>query len=414
MPGKGVRGQGSGVGFPIPNPEPPFSGPRPPKPAPCPHYPHCVGCNFIGRPYGEQLLLKQQRVREALGAFSTLAHLSVPALVGSPRPFGYRNQAKLVIRKTQHGLLLGIYRPQSHQVVDISQCPVHHPLINAVIAKTRDALERLDVAVYDERTHSGNLRYVVVRVSNWTKRAQIILVTRDRVLSQARALAARLTRIAGVISVAQNVNPEAGNVIFGPSFIPLTRETALVERVGFLKLQTQAGAFLQANIPVARKLYERALEWAAPRPDDVAVDLYCGAGALAFFLATAAKHVYGIEESPLAIVDAKRNIRLNGFHNLRFHAGEIAAVLPELAQQLPRIDLITLNPPRKGVDPAARDAIVACAARKLVYISCNPDTLARDLDWFGAHGYRAAGVQPFDLLPQTDHVECVAMLERDG
>jgi 23S rRNA (uracil1939-C5)-methyltransferase len=227
-------------------------------------------------------------------------------------------------------------------------------------------------------------------------------------------LVAQLLRIPGVVSIVQNVNAAAGNVILGATFVPLTRETALIERIGFLKLRTQAGAFLQANITVARKLYERALDWAAPTADDVAVDLYCGAGALTFYLATAARHVSGIEESPRAVIDAKANTRLNGFHNVRFYAGEVASVLPELARRLERIHVITLNPPRKGIDAAERAVIGACAPRKLVYVSCDADTLARDLDWFAGHGYRVIGLQPFDLLPQTDHVECVAALARSG
>jgi 23S rRNA (uracil1939-C5)-methyltransferase len=357
-------------------------------------------------------LLKQQRVRDAFSRFPSLAEVSVPAVVGSPRAFGYRNQAKLVVRRSERGLLLGIYRPQSHQVVDIGQCPVHHPLINQVLAKLREVIERFEVPIYDERTHAGNLRYVIVRVSNWTKRAQIILVTRERGLPQSRQLAAQLQRIPGVVSVVHNINPEPGNVILGRSFVPLTRETGLMERVGFLKLKTQAGAFLQANIPVARKLYECALQYAALTPNDVVVDLYCGAGTLTLYLATVAKHVAGIEESPLAVIDAKQNVRLNGFHNVRFYGGDVMAVLPEIAQRLERVDLITLNPPRKGVDAVTRTNIIACGPRRLVYISCNPDTLARDIDWFAAQEYRVRRVQPFDLLPQTDHVECVALLER--
>jgi 23S rRNA (uracil1939-C5)-methyltransferase len=383
------------------------------QPTPCPHLPNCVGCALIGRPYGEQLDLKQERVRRAFSRFPSLATIEVPAVIGSPRAFGYRNQAKLVARRARRGLLLGIYRPQSHQVVDITQCPVHHPLINRVLTKTREVLERFDVPVYDERTHTGNLRHVVVRVSQWTKRAQLILVTRDRTVP--RHLAVQLQRIPGVVSVVHNINAEAGNVILGSAFVPLTRETALIERVGFLKLRTQAGAFLQANITVARKLYERALDWAAPTADDVAVDLYCGAGALTFYLATAAGHVSGIEESPRAVIDAKANTRLNGFHNVRFYAGEVACTLPELARRLGKIDVITLNPPRKGVDAAARAAIRACAPRRIVYISCDPNTLASDLDWFAGHGYQTGQLQPFDLLPQTEHVECVAALARaDG
>jgi len=401
-----MKGPGSGGWGLALNSEPRFANPT----AACPHLPICVGCRFIGRAYGEQLRLKQERVRQAFSRFPSLAGVAVPVVVGCPRAFGYRNQVKLVARRARRGLLLGIYQPGSHQVIDITLCPVHHPLINRVLAKTREVLEQFDVSIYDERTQTGNLRYVVVRVSQWTRRAQLVLVTRDRALPQARQLAAQLQRIAGVVSVVQNINSEAGNVILGPTFVPLTCETALVERVGFLKLKTQAGVFLQANITVARKLYEQASRWAAPRADDVAADLYCGAGGLTFYLATAAKYVCGIEESPRAVVDAKANIRLNGFHNVRFYAGEVADVLPELARHLKRIDVVTLNPPRKGADQAARATIVACAPRRIVYLSCDPDTLVRDLDWFAGHGYQVVAVQPFDLLPQTEHVECVAAL----
>ncbi len=385
-----------------------------PRELPCPHFPNCVGCALIGKPYGEQLRAKQQRVVDAMARFPGLATLPIEAVVGSPRAFGYRNQAKLVARRARRGLLLGLYRPGSHQVVDIRQCPTHHPLINGVLAAVAAVLDRYNIPTYDERTHTGSLRYVVVRVSNWAKNAQVILVTRDQVLPRRRELVGGLSRVRGVASVVHNVNPDPGNVIFGPTFLPLTREATLIERVGSLKLKTHAGAFLQANIPVARKLYEHALQWAAPAADETAVDLYCGVGAMAFCLATAAKLVVGIEASPIAVTDAKANVRLNGFHNVRFHCGEVGKLLPELSQRLPRLDVVTLNPPRKGVDTPTRAAIVACAPARLAYISCDPDSLGRDLDWFAAHGYRTTRVQPFDLLPQTDQVECVAWLARDG
>ncbi len=385
-----------------------LSVPGPPRP--CPHFPDCVGCTLIGRPYGEQLRIKQLRVNEALSGFPRLAGVRIPAIIGSPRAFAYRNQAKLVARRARRGVLLGIYRPGSHQVVDIRQCPVHHPLINVALEVIAGALERYRISTYDERTHVGTLRYVVVRVSNWAKAVQVILVTRDPVLPRARELVATLRRARAVVSVVHNVNPEAGNVILGPTFVPLTREAALVERIGGFKLRTHAGAFLQANVPVARKLYEQALQWCAAGPGDIAADLYCGVGAMTFHVATAARHVVGIEESPIAVVDAKANVRLNGFHNVRFHCGPVARRLPEVAERLQRIDVVTLNPPRKGVDGDTRAAIAACAPRRMVYISCDPGTLARDLDWFATHGYRTVQVQPFDMLPQTEHVECVAGL----
>jgi 23S rRNA (uracil1939-C5)-methyltransferase len=170
---------------------------------------------LIGTAYGEQLRLKQRRVHEAFGCYASLAGVDVPPIIGSPRAFGYRNQAKLVARRARRGLLLGIYRPGSHQVIDIRRCAVQHPLINSVLDAVARTLERLDISTYDERSRTGTLRYVVVRVSNWTKRAQIILVTRERRLPRVRELVRTLRQVRGVASVVQNVNDTAGNVILG-------------------------------------------------------------------------------------------------------------------------------------------------------------------------------------------------------
>jgi 23S rRNA (uracil1939-C5)-methyltransferase len=376
----------------------------------CPHLPNCVGCAFIGRPYGEQLRLKSERVRALLASSSALAKVDVPDAIGSPRVFGYRNQAKLVVRRARRGLLLGIYRPGTHQVVDIRECPVHHPLATRALAAVAEVFETLHIPAYDERSGKGGVRYVVVRVSQWRKRAQVIIVSRQRELPRLRELVRRLRAVPGVSSVVLNVNADPGNVIFGSEFVPLGGDAGLVERVGDFKLKTRPGSFLQANISVARRIYELVLRWAAPEAEDVAVDLYSGVGALSFFLATRARAVFGIEESPIAVADAKGNTRLNGFHNVRFEAGDVATLFPRLCRQLDRVDLVTVNPPRKGVDAATRAAIVESGARRVVYVSCDPVTLVRDLEWFAAHGYSLARVQPFDLLPQTEHVECVAEL----
>lgn len=383
-----------------------------PREHPCPHYPRCVGCGLIGTPYGGQLARKRERVAAALGRYDALATLAVPEVIGSPHAFGYRNQAKLVARRARRGLLLGIYRPGTHQVFDISACVTHHPLIGEVLVALRNVFETRQVPVYDERTGAGWLRYVVVRISQWQRGAQVILVVRDRSWAGEEGCTRAVRRIRRVASVVLNVNPSPGNVIFGETFVPVTREVALTERVGDLKLQSRAGAFVQANIAVARRVYDQVSAWADPQPHEVAVDLYAGVGAISFYLARRARLVVGIESSPIAVLDAKLNGRLNGFHNVRFHGGETGTLLPELAARLDRIDLVTLNPPRKGADDATRRAIAAAAPARIVYVSCEPETLARDLEWFAAHGYATARVQPFDLLPQTDHVECVALLTR--
>ncbi|MFN8640565.1 MAG: 23S rRNA (uracil(1939)-C(5))-methyltransferase RlmD [Candidatus Binatia bacterium] len=378
----------------------------------CPHAPACVGCALVGTAYTRQLALKRQRVIDALAAHARLAGVAVSACVGSPRVFGYRNQVKLVVRQSRRGLLFGIYRPGTHQVVDISQCAVHDPRITRVLAGVRQAVAATGAPVYDERDGSGWLRYLVIRTAALTHSAQVILVVRDREWKGEAALLSRVRRLASVRSVAINLNRSPGNVIFGGRFIAVTREQSLQERVGGLTLTSRAGAFLQANIGVARKVYDRVLSLAAPGPETVAVDLYCGVGAITFYLAGHARLVFGVEESPQAVIDAKMNIRLNGFHNVRFLGAPAAAGMAQLAEDLTHVDLVTLNPPRKGADEATRAAIARAAPRRIVYVSCEPTTLARDLDWFAGHGWRTRGVDPFDMMPQTEHVECVALLER--
>lgn len=372
-------------------------------------------CPLIGRAYGEQLRFKQEKVRQALQAYPRLAAIEVPEVVGSPQAFGYRNQAKLVVRRARRGVLLGVYRPGTHQVADVRRCAVHHPLIEGVLAAVAEIIESNDIPVYDERDHSGCLRYVVVRVAVWNRTAQVILVTKTKELPQLRQVVRSLQRVRGVVSVVQNINADPGNVILGPSFVPLTKEEALLDKIGPFKLRTRPGAFLQANIGVARRIYRQAAEWLAPTADEVVVDLYCGAGALTFHLAATAKLAVGVEESPVAVIDAKANVRFNGISNARFHSGDVAQVLPELLEKMGRIDVITLNPPRSGASEATRAAIIAAAPHRIGYVSCDPRTLARDLDWFAERGYQVTNLQPFDLLPQTEHVECVVVLRRtDG
>jgi 23S rRNA (uracil1939-C5)-methyltransferase len=358
------------------------------------------------------LRLKRDIVRAALARYPSLASIDVPEVVGSPLAFGYRNQAKLVVRRARRGLLLGVYRPGTHQLADIRRCAAHHPLIEDVLEAVARIIDELDIPAYDERAHTGCLRYVVVRVGVWNRTAQVILVTRNRALPKMREVVRALRKVRGVVSVVQNVNPEPGNVILGSEYVTLTKDDALIEKIAPFKLRTRPGAFLQANIAIARKLYRQLSEWIAPGGDEVVVDLYCGAGALTFHLAASAKVVVGIEESPVAVIDAKANVRLNGIPNARFHQGDVAEVLPRLHQQMARIDVITLNPPRSGAGETTRAAIVDVAPDRIGYISCDPGTLARDLDWFSRHGYEVTHLRPFDLLPQTEHVECVAALQR--
>jgi 23S rRNA (uracil1939-C5)-methyltransferase len=378
----------------------------------CPHFPRCVGCALTGKAYGEQLRIKRTSVVDAFASYRQLADICVPEVIGSPRLFGYRNQAKLVARRARGRLLLGVYRPGTHQVVDISACVVHQPMITAVVARVRQALTAAQVPAYDERTGAGWLRYLLVRTSAWQREAHVTLVVRDRSWDGERALLQQLHRLRGVSGVSLNLNPTPGNAILGDRFIAAGGQRTLIERIGGLKLQNSPGAFLQANVAAVRRVYDRAAAWAAPTGDALAVDLYAGVGAISFRLADLAQRVIGIEESPIAVRDAQANCRINGYHNVRFLAARAAAGLAEVTAASAAVEIIALNPPRKGADLDARRAIADAAPRRIVYLSCGPASLARDLGWFVDAGYRVAAVQPYDLLPQTEHVETLVLLVR--
>jgi 23S rRNA (uracil1939-C5)-methyltransferase len=377
----------------------------------CPHFPNCVGCPFIKVPYPEQLLRKRAIVGRALAEYASLAGVEVPAVVPSPQRLGYRARVKLVVRKNRDQVAMGLYVPRTHRVIDISSCPVHPRQVNQVVFYLKKKVLELNIAPYDERDDSGDLRYLDFRFSVARHELSLTLVTRHASFPQgallAKALQQRFPFITGVV---QNVNEKRGNVIWGESFRTLGGRDTIMERVGDLKLVSPAGTFSQANPFTARKLYERVYELAALKGDETVLDLYCGVGPISLYLAVAARQVWAVDDSELSITTAKQNARRNGRGNCRFIAGDVAITLTQLTKDLPRIDLIVLNPPRKGINAAAMEAVLAAGAARILYVSCEPRSLARDLEKLVEASYRISRTQPFDMFPQTDEVETVVLL----
>lgn len=377
----------------------------------CPHFPNCVGCPLIKVPYPEQLLRKHAIVARALRDYPSLASAEVSPVVASPQRLGYRARVKLVVRKNRDQIAIGLYVPQTHRVIDISSCPVHPREVNQVVFYLKKKLLELGIAPYDERDDTGELRYLDFRFSVARHESSLTLVTRHASFPQGAALAKALQRrFPFIIGVIQNVNEKRGNVIWGESFRTLGGRDTIMERVGDLKLVSPAGTFSQANPFTARKLYDRVYELAALKGDETLLDLYCGMGPISLYLAVAARQVWAVDDSELSIATAKQNARRNGRGNCRFIAGDVAITLKQLTKDLPRIDLIVLNPPRKGIKPAAMEAVLAAGAPRIIYVSCEPASLARDLDQLVAASYRIAQVHPFDMFPQTEEVETVVLL----
>jgi 23S rRNA (uracil-5-)-methyltransferase RumA len=366
-------------------------------PVACPAFGACGGCTLQHLAYPAQLTFKRRLVERALGR-------PVADVIASPRELHYRNKAKYVVAP---GLRLGSYAPGSHRVVDMAGCQVPEEPIDEV---ARAALRLLDgVPAYDERARTGELRYLVVRASGDGELLVVVVAASTRarpaIARAARALRAAKPAVAGVVL---NVNATTGGAIFGAEDHVLDGAGTLADRVGDVRLELSARAFFQINRAQAARLYAHVARGAGPRLR--AVDLYSGVGGIALTLARRGAAVVGVETAAAAIADARRSAAANALA-VDFLVADAGPGLPEAARRLGGVDLVVVNPPRKGLAPAARAAILAARAPRVIYVSCGPKSLAGDLAALSG-GYRVVEVQPFDLMPGTPQVETVVALER--
>lgn len=366
---------------------------------------------MIGHPYPLQLQRKCSRLLDAFAPYPSLAGAALEPIVSSPHRLGYRARVKLVVRKTRGEIVTGLYVPQTHKVVDISSCPVHPPPINRVLRYLKGRLLSEGIIPYDEKNGEGNLRFLDFRYSFFRRELTLTLVTRHAHFPQGRPLGRKLReRFPFVRGVIHNINQTPGNVIWGEQFKTLAGRDTLIERIGFAKLILPPGVFSQANPALARKLYEIVLELAHLEGDENVLDLYCGVGPISLHLAAHARLVWGVDESARAIAAAKQNARMNGVHNCRFLAGNCGEIVKSMTSKMLGLDLAVVNPPRTGLQPDAMDALRSLHVPRMIYVSCNPITLARDLDVLLRTGYVLHQVRPFDMFPQTEEVEAVAVL----
>lgn len=382
---------------------------------PCKKWLECQGCPLIGMKYQEQLGYKQQRVEKALSDYNLLRADSVQPTLPSEPALGYRASAKLVFGRKREKVLIGLYQRGSHEVIDTGDCPVHHPLINKIIAVVRDEVQRQGISVYSSRHQHGLLRYLLIRVSPNNDKAMVTFVSNFRDLQQLPKLGKWLMRkVPEVIAVHQNINSSAGNVILGQETIKLHGLPDLIEQVGEIRLRIAPEAFFQVNTLQAARIYALVRQWAGLSRRDSAIDLYCGIGGIALHLAKDAGDVIGIEYVEQAVRNAADNAKLNRLDNCRFVAGDAAEQLSKQAAQLKNLRLVTLNPPRKGCTEELLQALCEIAPLQIIYVSCDPGSLSRDLQILVDGGYRIEQIQPVDMFPQTAHVETVVKLLRDG
>ncbi len=375
----------------------------------CPHYPACPGCPLVARAYAEQLDRKTETVRTAFrAALGDAAARAVAPIVPAAARDGYRVQSKLMVRRTARGALVGLYRPGTHRVADATGCPLHDPLIQRALPPLRDALDAERIAIH--APGGGGVRYLLLRASVSARRLLVTLVSSRPDLDAAARVARRLRRHVPLAGLCVNENRSTGNVILGARTYPVWGADELVERYGEIVVAAPATAFVQANTVMAARIYDAIAAAARLTGSERAVDLYCGVGGIALTLAPGAREVVGVEEVDDAVAAARRNARRNRIGNVRFAASLVEPALAAVARD--GVDLVTVNPPRKGCGEAVARALVELRAPRVVYLSCSPASLARDAAALVAGGYRLVGAQPFDLLPQTEHVEVLATFVR--
>lgn len=381
----------------------------------CPVYGRCGGCQLQHLDYAAQLHWKRQQVIDALERIGGLSSVPVHPTIGMERPWQYRNKAQVPVGLQDGRVVTGFYAPRSHRIVPFQQCGIQHPVAEMVLRIVRQWAEQRRIAIYDEERHTGLLRHVVVRTGFATGEVMVILVTNGERLPHVRELTERLRQaVPGLASVVQNIQPERTNVILGARSNVLWGRDVIYDELDGVRFAISARSFYQVNPVQTEVLYAKALEYADLSGRETVIDAYCGIGTISLFLARRAQRVYGVEVVPEAVEDARRNAALNGMDNVTFVAGEAETIIPQWAEEGMRADVIVVDPPRKGCDQRLLDAILTMAPRRLVYVSCNPATLARDLKYLAAHGYAVQEAQPVDMFPQTVHVECVTSLIHKG
>ena len=361
--------------------------------------------------YDKQLEFKRNQVVNLLKK-AHLDDVEVGETLPSPEQTGYRNKAQVPVREIKGQLEIGFFRRHSHDLVPLTNFFTTDPEIDRVLVAVRDILRKYRVPVYDEINHKGEVRYLDVRRSKATGEIMVILVCLHKDFPQLLGVAAEISQIHGVSGLILNHNPKKTNVILGKKDYVVFGNDQITDKIGDLKFRISPQSFFQINSLQTPRLYDLAIKKADLKPSDVVIDAYSGIGTIGLSVAKHVKAVRGIEVVRDAIKDAKDNAKLNGIDNAKYYLGKAEEVMPRWAKQGLKTDVVFVDPPRKGLTPEFIDATVKTGPEKVVYISCNPATMVRDLQLFQEQGYEFDRIDPVDMFPQTPHVEAVTVLTK--
>ena len=373
----------------------------------------CGGCQIQELDYQKQLDIKTNEVKQVISRIGKLDDVVIHDTLGMEHPFRYRNKAQFPIQKKDNMPVIGFYKKKSHDLISTDECIIQHEVNDKIIKIIKTYIRAYNVSIYDEKTHKGLLRHVVTKVGFTTGEVMIVLVANGKKLPYLKELASVLKEnIPGFKTLVVNVNTQKTNVILGKENIVAYGDGMIRDYIGELVFEISPLSFFQVNPLQTEVLYNKALEYANLGENDTVFDIYCGIGTISLFLAQKAKKVYGIEIVEDAIKDAKRNAKINNMDNVEFYVGKAEEVVPKMYKEGKRANVVVVDPPRKGCDEKVLDTIISMQPDRVVYVSCNPSTLARDLAYLNERGYKCHEIQPVDMFPHSVHVENVAWLSK--
>ncbi len=376
----------------------------------CPVCTACGGCQFQQLSYQAQLAFKKNKVKNAFSRTAKI-NVSVNDVIGMDDPYFYRNKIQMPIAKDKSGkIITGFYKANTHVIVPIEKCYIEDERSSPILATIRALMKDMRIEPYDEDKRTGVIRHILIRTSHYKKQIMVVLVTNvNSFPGQRNFVNALMAKHPEITTIVQNINKRDTNVILGNYENILYGKGFIEDSLLGINYQISSKSFYQINPRQTEKLYTAAIEAANLSKEDVVFDAYTGIGTIALLAAKHAKHVIGVEIVNQAIRDAIRNAKHNAISNVEFHAADVADYMTQMADENHKIDVLFMDPPRKGADEGFLRSVLKLSPKKIVYISCEPETLARDVKILSSR-YDVISVQPVDMFPQTHHVETIALL----
>lgn len=379
----------------------------------CKYFKQCGGCQLHELDYNTQLDIKTNQIRNTLYKIGKIDEGKVHPIIGMERPYRYRNKGQFKVGKDNNEVSIGYFKRKSHDIVNIDECIIQDEISEKILKVIKKYISIYNIPIYNEKNRKGIVRDILIRTTK-DDLAMVVIVTNGKKLPHKDELVKLLREnVREVVSIYQNINNKNTSVILGNKDIKLYGKDKIVDYIGEYKFFISPKSFFQVNSVQTEILYKKALEYLNLKGNETVFDLYCGIGTISLFVSKKARKVYGVEVVPEAIEDAKENAKLNNIKNVEFVRGTAENILSMMYDKRIKVDKIIVDPPRKGCEKEVLDTIVKMKPEIVVYVSCNPATLARDLKYLEENGYEVEEAQPVDMFPMTMHVETVTLLVKE-